>query len=99
MLVIEQTTNAINTDEIGRGSLTWAKHLTWEEGRTGIVENVDKEKILVRFLPVMQNIQSHFQINIAELTAGKWTLRYSSDGLETVVAYGGDESGSDESGA
>lgn len=94
MLIKETTNNVINTDEIGRGSLIWAQHMSWDNGRSGIVENATEEKILVRYLPSTQNVQNHFYIHAADLVKGDWVVRYSSDGLETVTQYGGD---SDES--
>lgn len=91
MLIKETTNDVIDTNEIGRGSLIWAKYSSWEEGKSGIVENVTEEKILVRFLPSTQNIQNHFMIYAAELVADAWKVRYSSDGMETVSSYGGEE--------
>ena len=102
MLIEEATKIMINTTEISRGSLIWAQHQTWDEGVSGIVENADEHEITVRYLPSKQNVQNHFIIYAAELSAGAWKVRYSSDGLETVSSYGistdtteaGDSSGS-----
>jgi hypothetical protein len=96
VLIKETTNDVIDTKEIGRGSLIWAKHRSWKEGKSGIVENVTEQKIIVRFLPSTQNIENHFMIYASELVEDAWTVRYSSDGMETVSSYGGEEENGSE---
>ena len=45
--------------------------------------------ITVLFLPETQNIQNHFVIPAEAIEKGMWTIRYSSDGMETVNVYEG----------
>ena len=88
MILIESTRNLINTEEITRGTLIWSKHFSWEEGRTGIVSAVTEKLITVLFLPSLQNVRNHFTIPATELEDGDWMVRYSTDGLQTVISFG-----------
>lgn len=91
MIIVESTRTVINTEEITRGTLIWAKHSTWDEGRTGIVKEATEKAITVLFLPTLQNVQNHFLIPASELADGAWQVRYSTDGLQNVIAYGTDD--------
>ena len=78
MLLTEETKKVINLAEIGRGSLI-----------SGIVTEATVDTITVLFLPETQNIQNHFAIQAEAIEKGMWTIRYSSDGMETVNVYEG----------
>ena len=96
MLLIDETKKVINLAEIGRGTLISAKNKTWDKAQSGIVTEVDAASITVMFLPDTQNIQNHFVIQAEAIDKGMWTIRYSSDGMETVELYeGGTEDGSE----
>ena len=88
-IIITESKTTINTEEITRGTLIWAKHSSWDAGICGIVSGVTEEKITVRYLPSVQNIQNHYEIPASELSGEKpeWRVRYSSDGLVTVVEF------------
>ncbi len=90
-LITEVTDRLINVEEIARGTLIWAKHSTWDEGISGIVESVTPNTITVRYLPSTQNVQNHYRVHASELAADEWTLRYSTDGMQTVETYGSAE--------
>ena len=87
MLLTKETKKVINLAEIGRGSLISAKNKTWDKAQSGIVTEATVDTITVLFLPETQNIQNHFVIQAIE--KGLWTIRYSSDGMETVNVYEG----------
>lgn len=96
MLLIDETKKVINLAEIGRGTLISAKNKTWDKAQSGIVTEVDAASITVLFLPDTQNIQNHFVIQAEAIDKGMWTIRYSSDGMETVqLCEGGVEDGSE----
>ena len=96
MLLTEETKKVINLAEIGRGSLISAKNKTWDKAQSGIVTEVTADTITVLFLPETQNIQNHFAIKAEAIEKGMWTIRYSSDGMETVNVYEGSvENGSE----
>ena len=96
MLLTEETKKVINLAEIGRGSLISAKNKTWDKAQSGIVTEVTTDTITVLFLPETQNIQNHFAIQAEAIEIGMWTIRYSSDGMETVNVYEGSvENGSE----
>lgn len=88
-IIITESKTTINTEEITRGALIWAKHSSWGAGICGIVSGVTEEKITVRYLPSVQNVQNHFEIPASELTGEEpeWQVRYSSDGLVTVIEF------------
>lgn len=89
MLLTEETKKVINLAEIGRGSLISAKNKTWDKAQSGIVTESTADTITVLFLPETQNIQNHFVIPAEAIEKGMWTIRYSSDGMETVNVYEG----------
>ena len=89
MLLTEETKKVINLAEIGRGSLISAKNKTWDKAQSGIVTEVTADTITVLFLPETQNILNHFAIQAEAIEKGMWTIRYSSDGMETVNVYEG----------
>ena len=89
MLLTEETKKVINLAEIGRGSLISAKNKTWDKAQSGIVTEATVDTITVLFLPETQNIQNHFVIQAEAIEKGMWTIRYSSDGMETVNVYEG----------
>ena len=96
MLLIDETKKVINLAEIGRGTLISAKNKTWDKAQSGIVTEVDAASITVLFLPDTQNIQNHFVIQAEAIDKGMWTIRYSSDGMQTVeLCEGGAEDGSE----
>lgn len=96
MLLTEETKKVINLAEIGRGSLISAKNKTWDKAQSGIVTEVTADTITVLFLPETQNVQNHFVIPAEAIEKGMWTIRYSSDGMETVNVYEGSvENGSE----
>ena len=88
-IIITESKTTINTEEITRGTLIWAKHSSWGAGICGIVSGVTEEKITVRYLPSVQNVQNHFEIPASELTGEEpeWQVRYSFDGLVTVIEF------------
>ena len=89
MLLTEEIKKVINLAEIGRGSLISAKNKTWDKAQSGIVTEATADTITVLFLPETQNIQNHFVIPAEAIEKGMWTIRYSSDGMETVNVYEG----------
>lgn len=89
MLLTEETKKVINLAEIGRGSLISAKNKTWDKAQSGIVTEATVDTITVLFLPETQNIQNQFAIQAEAIEKGMWTIRYSSDGMETVNVYEG----------
>lgn len=90
-IITSKTEIEIDLDEIKRGTLIWAKHRTWEEGISGIVAQASPGKIIVSFLPNIQNVRNHFVLPASELENGEWLVRYSSDDLVTVSSFGTEE--------
>lgn len=80
---IERT--EFNLDEIRRGTLIYAKHRSWKEGKSGIVYHASAERITVLYPNEKTNTQNHFFIPVSE--DGEWEIRYSNDGLRTVQEY------------
>lgn len=87
MLLVNTERKGFNIDEISRGTLVYAKHMSWPKGQTGIVTDVSEDKIRVQYLPSIQNVLNHFFITATETEAGEWEIRYSSDGLLNVVSF------------
>lgn len=87
MLITDTKKQVFNLEEIGRGALVYAKHTTWQEGQTGIVTEASEELLRIQYLPSVRNVLNHFFIPADEAAGGEWEIRYSFDGLETVLAF------------
>lgn len=87
MLVVDADRQIFNLDEICRGTLIYARHSTWQEGQTGIVTEASEGTIRVQYPPAIQNVLNHYFIPVREVTDGEWEIRYSNNGLETVLIY------------
>lgn len=87
MLLKNVNSTSIDTDDIKRGALVWAKHMSWDEGIPGMVANVTEKMITVRFIPSYQNVENHYYITALELSEGNWQVRYSTDGMQTVKTF------------
>ena len=96
MIIVESTKNQINKEEVTRGTLIWAKYSTWKEGRSGIVVNVTDEEITILFLSSPRNVHTNVIMRASELEDSRWQVRYSNDGMLTVIAYGFDPEESGE---
>ncbi|EET60421.1 hypothetical protein BRYFOR_07617 [Marvinbryantia formatexigens DSM 14469] len=97
MLLVKTEVAGFNLTEIRRGTLICARHRTWTQGQPGIVTEASETLLRVQYLPSIQNVRNHYMIPASEVEAGEWEIRYSSDGLESVLTYtvrdaaGGDE--------
>lgn len=87
MLVVDADRQIFNLDEICRGTLIYARHSTWQEGQTGIVTEASEDVIRVQYPPAIQNVLNHYFIPVKEVADGEWEIRYSNNGLETVLIY------------
>ena len=67
----------------------YLEHGTSKMAARPYVEKIKEtaDTITVLFLPETQNIQNHFAIQAEAIEKGMWTIRYSSDGMETVNVY------------
>lgn len=102
MLIVDKTNTVIDTEDVKRGSLIYAKHMSWDEGVSGIVTEANEKFIRLQFLPKIANVINHTIIKASDVAKGYWLVRYSSDGMETVKEYappetaeGGEEHGSE----
>lgn len=87
MLLVNVEKSTYNMEEIQRGTLICAKHQTWEDWQSGIVTEVSEDLIRVQYLPSIQNVLNHYFIPVSEVEEGEWKIRYSSDGLESILEY------------
>lgn len=87
MLLVDKNRQCFDLDEIGRGTLVYAKHETWQEGQTGIVTEISERCMRVQYLPSVKNVLNHYLIPVQEAADGEWEIRYSTDGLETVSVF------------
>lgn len=87
MLLVDKMGKEFSEKEISRGSLVYAKHMTWDAGVTGIVTEVTKDMVRVQYIPAIRNVMNHFFIKADEVQKGQWILRYSNDGLLTIKTY------------
>jgi hypothetical protein len=95
MLLVDETKKVFNLGEVHRGTILYAKREGWDEGVTGTVVAACPGCIRVQYLPAAQNVQNQCVIDVGEVEAGLWQVRYSNDGLETVQGYG-QQGGDDE---
>lgn len=84
-LIKEGSIRAFDTEAIHKGDLVRAQYHTWPKPRNGLLASVNEERLTVLFLPGLGNVSNYFPIAAAEVAAGLWKVRWSSD-LETVDA-------------
>jgi len=82
-LLLESSIKAFDQTAVHKGDLVRAQYHTWPEPRNGLLTSISKERLVVLFLPGLGNVSNYFPIAAAEVAAGLWTIRWSSD-LETT---------------
>lgn len=85
-LVIEKPAAAFDLTQISRGTLLWGKHRSWNEGKAGFITVATQERLTIQYYPGIGNVTNHFIISVAEVAAGQWEIRWSSD-LVQVQEY------------
>lgn len=85
-LIIEQSVCFFDTSQVKCGDLLWGKHKTWIEGKAGFVTSVKEKQIIVQYYPGIGNVTNHFIIPAAEVSAGDWSIRWTSN-LKEVQSY------------
>ena len=78
-LVTEQPVSVFNMEAVRCGDLLYGRHCTWSAGKAGFVTAVTSDQLTVQYYPGIGNVTNHFHIPIAEVTAGDWEIRWSSD--------------------
>ena len=86
-LITDSTEKVFNISSVHKGDLIRAQYSGWDEPRNGIITAVSEEKLTVLFLPGIGNVTNYFVILAAEVEAGKWTVKWTTD-LETINAEG-----------
>lgn len=86
-LIKEGSIKVFDTEAVHKGDLVRAQYHTWPEPRNGLLASVSEERLTVLFLPGLSNVSNYFPIAAAEVAAGLWKVRWSSD-LETIDAEG-----------
>lgn len=86
-LIKEGRIIAFDTVVVHKGDLVRAQYHTWPESRNGLLASVSEEQLTVLFLPGLGNVSNYFPIAAAEVAAGLWKIRWSSD-LETINTGG-----------
>lgn len=87
MALIKSTTETVfDLTAIAKSNLIWAKHTSWDEGRTGIVISASEDRLVVEYMPGTGNVINHYVIDASEVLAGQWTIRWS-EALVTINQY------------
>lgn len=89
-LITDNTEKVFDITSVHKGDLIRAKYSGWDESRNGIVTTVSEDKLTVLFLPGLGNVTNYFTILAAEVEAGKWTVKWTTD-LETINAEGAEQ--------
>lgn len=85
-LIGKKSETAFQSGAIKVGYIIYAKHVSWMEGKSGVVSSVTDKKIIVQFHPGIGNVTNHYVISIEEVVAGDWQIRWSKD-LSKVYEY------------
>ncbi len=85
-LITRQQTTLFDLSQIKQGYLLYARHYTWEKGKSGFVTSVTEKKLTVQYHPGIGNITNHFFIPVSEAATGEWEIRWSAD-LTEVWEY------------
>lgn len=86
-LIINIEKKLFDTTQLKKGTLIYAKHKSWSEGKSGFVTAVSEYEIIVQYHPKISNITNHFFIPVKEVIAEEWTeIRWSND-LKSIFEY------------
>lgn len=89
-LIKEDSIRTFDMEAVHKGDLVRAQYHTWPEPRNGLLASVNEGRLTVLFLPGLGNVSNYFPIAAAEVAAGLWNVRWSSD-LEAIHSEGGPE--------
>lgn len=78
-LIIDSSRTIFDTSQVSKGYLLYAKHRSWDDGRSGIVTAVTEDKLTVQYHPAIGNVMNHFFIPATEVADGQWHIRWSKD--------------------
>lgn len=94
-LIVEAVTRVFDTEQLKKGSVVYARHRTWADGRLGLVTAVTGQEIKVQYLPGIADVTNHFYLPAGEVANGEWELRWSEDLTSTqeYKAEGGEQNG------
>lgn len=84
-LITEKPVKQFDTSAIAKGNLIYAKHSSWDAGKSGFVTGVNGNEIAVQFHPGIGNVTNHFFILASEAAAGQWEIRWSVDMSEVLL--------------
>ncbi len=59
-LITEKPVKQFDTSAIAKGNLIYAKHSSWDAGKSGFVTGVNGNEIAVQFHPGIGNVTNHF---------------------------------------
>jgi len=76
-LITEITQKVFNSETIDRGSLVYARHQSWEEGKGGFVTAISEKEISIQYYSGIGSIKNHFTISSEDI--GQWEIRWSKD--------------------
>ncbi len=86
-LIKDNIGKVFDTASVHKGDLIRAQYSGWDEPRNGIITAVSEEKLTVLFLPGLGNVTNYYTILAAEVAAGTWTAKWTTD-LVTINAEG-----------
>lgn len=78
-LIVDTQTKVFDTTKIKKGDLLYAKHKSWPEGKGGFVTAVQTNEITVQYHPGIGNVTNHFFLQVGEVAAGDWEIRWTED--------------------
>ena len=87
-LITEKPVKQFDTSAIAKGNLIYAKHSSWDAGKSGFVTGVNGNEIAVQFHPGIGNVTNHFFILASEAAA---VYEYGITHEEEPVENGGQE--------
>lgn len=78
-LIVEKKSPVFDTDRIRTGDLIYAKHHSWEKGKSGIVTAAFESQLRVLYVSPVGNVTNYFRIRPDEVNQGLWDIRWSED--------------------
>lgn len=85
-LIVDVVSKGYDLSKIKNGTLVYAKHKSWTEGKAGFVAEALKNRLTVQYLPEIGNGKNHFFLPVSEVADGEWLVRWSED-LGDVYEY------------
>lgn len=89
-LIKDNEAPVFDREQVHKGDLIRAKHLTWDEYRNGLVVSITDDRLVAQYYTGYGNVTNHYVMLASEVSRGEWQAAWTSDMEEISELEGGD---------